>query len=125
MRLGALAAALLVLSIAPAVADERITDYQSDIAVAQTGALTVTETISVISEGDQIRHGIFRDFPTIYDGKNGRHIHVGFDVLNVTRDGHPEPYSVESIDAGQRVKIGDADARGSRHHPSREPQSIR
>ena len=81
MRLGALAAALLVLCIGPAFAEERITDYSSDITVAQTGALTVTETISVIAEGDEIRHGIFREFPTIYKDKTGRTVHVGFDVL--------------------------------------------
>jgi uncharacterized membrane protein YgcG len=109
MRLGALAAALLVLCIGPAFAEERITDYSSDITVAQTGALTVTETISVIAEGDEIRHGIFREFPTVYKDKTGRTVHVGFDVLSATRDGHAEPYSVDSIDSGERVKIGDPD----------------
>jgi uncharacterized membrane protein YgcG len=109
MRLGALAAALLVLCIGPAFAEERITDYSSDITVAQTGALTVTETISVIAEGDEIRHGIFREFPTIYKDKTGRTVHVGFDVLGATRDGHAEPYSVDSIDSGERVKIGNPD----------------
>ena len=109
MRLGALAIVLLALYITPAFAEERITNYASDITVAQTGALTVTETVSVIAENDEIRHGIFRDFPTTYTDKNGRKVHVGFDVLSATRDGHAEPYSVESIDAGKRVKIGDAD----------------
>ena len=102
-------AALLSLLIAPAFAEERITDFSSDVTVAQTGALTVTETISVISEGDEIRHGIFRVFPTTYHTPSGRTIHVGFDVLSATRDGHPEPYSVDSVDDGERVKIGDKD----------------
>ena len=102
-------AALLSLLIAPAFAEERITDFSSDVTVAQTGALTVTETISVISEGDEIRHGIFRVFPTTYHTPSGRTIHVGFDVLSATQDGHPEPYSVDSVDDGERVKIGDKD----------------
>jgi hypothetical protein len=101
-----LAAALIVGLSTAACADERITDYASEIRVAQTGALTVTETISVNSEGSAIRHGIFRDFPTVYD-KQGRRIHVGFDVLQVSLDGHDEPYSVERIEDGERVKIGD------------------
>lgn len=92
---------------APTRADERITDFASEIRVAQTGALTVTETISVNSEGYAIRHGIFRDFPTVYD-RQGRRIHVGFDVLEVALDGRSEPYSVERIAGGERVKIGDA-----------------
>ncbi|HWA91390.1 MAG TPA: DUF2207 domain-containing protein [Rhizomicrobium sp.] len=108
-RAGVLLAALFLLIAPRAVADERITDYASQVRVAETGTLTVTETISVIAEGERIRHGIFRDFPTTYTDKNGRRIHVGFRVLSVTRDGHSEPYSVESIDDGKRVKIGDAD----------------
>jgi uncharacterized membrane protein YgcG len=90
----------------PVHATERITDFSSEIRVAQTGALTVTETISVNSEGDSIRHGIFRDFPTTYT-KDGRRIRVGFDVLSVALDGHDEPYSVSAIEDGERVKIGD------------------
>jgi len=108
-RFAALVVASVCLLGAPAFGDERITDFASDVRVAQTGALTVTETISVISEGDQIRHGIFRDFPTTYRSTAGRKVHVGFDVLSATRDGHAEPYNVESIDDGERVKIGDKD----------------
>ncbi len=52
--------------------DERITDYNSDITVARSGVLTVTETISVIAAGEQIHHGIYRDFPTDYTDKHGR-----------------------------------------------------
>jgi uncharacterized membrane protein YgcG len=108
-RFAALVAASLGLLGASAYADERITDFSSEVNVAQTGALTVTETISVISEGDEIRHGIFRVFPTTYHTASGRTIHVGFDVLSATRDGHAEPYSVDSVDDGERVKIGDKD----------------
>src|ERR1700759_2295795 len=108
-RFAALVVAGICLLGAPAFADERITDFSSDVSVAQTGALTVTETISVISEGDQIRHGIFRVFPTTYRNTAGRTIHVGFDVLSATRDGHTEPYSVDSVDDGEEVKIGDKD----------------
>jgi uncharacterized membrane protein YgcG len=108
MRRGAvLVAVVLACLSASARADERITDFSSDIRVAQTGALTVTEAISVNSEGDQIRHGIFRDFPTTYTDKTGRRVHVGFDVLSASLDGHNEPYSVEAIEDGERVKIGD------------------
>jgi hypothetical protein len=108
-RLGALSFALLGLLAAPAGADERITDYASDIRVSETGALTVTETISVIAEGEQIRHGIFRVIPTEYTDRLGKKVHVGFDALSATRDGHPEPFTVDSVDDGQRIKIGDKD----------------
>src|SRR5215467_10233767 len=100
-RAAALVAASIALLAMPARADERITDYSSDVRVAQTGALTVTETITVNSEGDRIHHGIYRDFPTTYTDRVGGRVHVGFDVLSVSMDGHDEPYSVESIDAGE------------------------
>ena len=109
MRRATLFLAASIALISQAAAEERITDYHSDIEVAQTGALTVTETISVVSEGDQIRHGIFRVFPTQYTDKFGRRVRVGFDVLSATRDGRTEPYSVDAVDDGERVKIGDPD----------------
>jgi uncharacterized membrane protein YgcG len=103
----ALAAAALALLALPAHADERINDYKSDITVARTGTLTVTETISVTAEGERIVHGIYRDFPTTYTDKYGRKVRVRFDVMQVTLDGHAEPYEVDGIEAGARVKIGD------------------
>jgi uncharacterized membrane protein YgcG len=86
---------------------ERITRYDSDIAVARNGTLTVTETIAVYANGEQIHHGIYRDFPTRYTDKHGVRVRVRFDVIAVTRDGHSEPYSTESISNGVRVRIGD------------------
>jgi hypothetical protein len=109
-RWGVLAGAFLAAIPVSARANERITDFSSAIRVAQTGALTITETISVNAEGYAIRHGIFRDFPTVYADKDGRRVHVGFDVLSVALDGQDEPYSVAAIPGGERVRIGDPKA---------------
>ena len=86
---------------------ERILSYYSDIQVAADASLHVTETIRVEAEGNQIRHGIYRDFPTRYD-RDGRRVFVGFTVDGVERDGHAEPWRRESIDGGVRIRIGDA-----------------
>jgi uncharacterized membrane protein YgcG len=110
--LWALAAAWLAIA-APALAQdedadhfERVTEYKSDIVVAADGTLSVHETITVNARGSDIRHGIFRDFPTLYpDG-----VHVRFDVSRVTRDGHDEAYAIGGLDNGRRVRIGDANA---------------
>ena len=93
----------------PSDTTERITSYDSDIVVARNGTLTVTETITVYANNVQINHGIYRDFPTRYVDKNGVRVHVRFDVTNVTRDGHSEPYTTEGISNGVRVRIGDKD----------------
>lgn len=88
---------------------ERILSYRSDVDIGANGTLTVTETIRVNAEGDDIRHGIYRDFPTSYQREGQRRVRVGFDVQSVQRDGQNERYTTERIDNGVRVKIGDAD----------------
>jgi uncharacterized membrane protein YgcG len=90
-------------------AGERILSYRSDVDIGADGTLTVTETIRVNAEGDDIRHGIYRDFPTSYQRPGGRRVRVGFDVQSVQMDGQPEHYTIESISNGTRVKIGNAD----------------
>jgi uncharacterized membrane protein YgcG len=101
--------AALLLAAAPAAAEERITSFVSDIAVQPDSALEVTETIDVHSEGDRIPHGIYRDFPTLYSGRNGRRIRVGFEFEGAERDGHAEPAKVEPVSNGVRIRIGNAD----------------
>jgi len=88
---------------------ERILSYRSDVDVGADGTLHVAETIQVNAEGDEIRHGIYRDFPTIYPRGN-RRIRVGFDVEAVERDGQAEHYALEHVGNGVRVRIGNADA---------------
>jgi uncharacterized membrane protein YgcG len=71
--------------------------------------MRVEETIRVQSEGNQIRHGIFRDIPTIYRTPTGEVTRVRFHVESVERDGHPEPYALENLSNGRRIRIGSAD----------------
>jgi uncharacterized membrane protein YgcG len=91
----------------PAV--ERITDYRSDIAVDRDGWLTVTETIAVVADGDAIKRGIYRDFPTSYPAPLGTRVQVPFEIVRVERDGHAEPYHTESAENGERIYIGQED----------------
>ncbi|HUE78554.1 MAG TPA: DUF2207 domain-containing protein [Sphingomicrobium sp.] len=110
-RCVAVLAAFLALILFPsaAEADERITRFISDVAVQPDAALEVTETIDVQSEGDRIRRGIYRDFPTRYRGRTGSQVRVGFTLRGVTRDGYPEPAAIEPVSNGVRIRIGDAD----------------
>ena len=104
-------AALLFVLLASthAGAQERITNFTSDIRIASDGTITVRETIAVVAENDRIRRGIFRDIPTVYTDRLGNRVRVGFEVDEVRRDGRSEPYVVERIENGQRVRIGSAD----------------
>jgi len=89
---------------------ERILDYHSDITLEDDGSLLVTETITVVSAGQQIRHGIFREFPTIYtDPFNNRYV-VGFQMLSATCDSAPEQFRVEDQFNGKRIYLGNPNA---------------
>ena len=101
----------LVLLAAPAAAsaDERILDFSAGIVVHADASMTVTETITVRSEGDAIRRGIFRDFPTDYTDRLGNRYVVAFEVLAVTRDGVREAWHSERLSNGTRVYVGRRD----------------
>jgi len=103
------AAAVLLAAAAPARGDERILDFHSDIAVAADASMLVTETIRVRAEGDRIRHGIYRDFPTDYRDAGGNRVHVDFEPQALARDGAQEPYHTERQDNGVRVYFGSKD----------------
>jgi uncharacterized membrane protein YgcG len=108
MRRSPLALSLLLVT-ALAAADERILSWQTDIVVRPDSTLEVTETLKVRAEGDQIRRGILRDFPTTYQNRRGTRVVTGFDVVTVKRDGQPEPYRTERVSNGVRVRIGETD----------------
>lgn len=106
MRRALAALAFLLLATATA-AEERILSWRSDIAVLPDSTLEVTETLLVRAEGDQIRRGILRDFPTTYVDRRGMRLVTGFDVIEVMRDGRPEPHRTERLANGIRVRIGE------------------
>jgi len=105
-----IAAFVAVALPAAAHAEERIGRYSSDVRVEKDGALDVTETIEVNAEGVAIRHGIYRDFPTTRRVMGQPGSHVGFKVLDVHRDGQAEPFAIEGIKGGVRIRVGSADS---------------
>ena len=109
VRVVVVALLFVLLELLPATAQERIANFVSDISIARDGTITVRETIAVVVENDRIQRGIFRDIPTIYTDRVGNRVRVGFEVEEVQRDGRPEPYVVERVSNGQRVRIGSAD----------------
>lgn len=105
-----LSALLVLFSLTcSAAAEEHIISYDSFITVRPAGDMTVTETIKVLCEGDQIKHGIYRDFPTRYRDKYGNRMSVVFEVKDVRKDGRPEPWWTEDMNNGVRVYVGNKD----------------
>ena len=90
-------------------AQERILSYDSQVDVNADGSLDVTERIVVRAEGNAIRRGIYRDFPTRYKDRAGNRVVVGFQMIEVLRDGSPEPWFTETKRNGIRINTGNDD----------------
>jgi uncharacterized membrane protein YgcG len=102
-----LSVVLALLAASSATAEERIVSFHSDIRVLPDSAIEVVETIEVRAEGQRIRRGIYRDFPTVYQDRLGRRVVTGFELLGLTRDGRPEPHHSEQRANGVRLYAGD------------------
>ena len=103
-------ACLLLLALPVlAGADERILEFHSDITVKQDGWIEVTETIRVRAEGERIRRGIYRDFPTEYFDKLGNRYVVDFQPFAVFRNEAREPFKIVEYRNGVRTYFGRSD----------------
>ena len=99
---------LVTLFALDATAEEKILSYSSDIEIRADGYLDVTEVIRVRAEGNNIRRGIYRDFPTRYEDRAGNRYRVGFEVVSVERNGRPEDWHTEGMSNGIRIYAGSA-----------------
>ncbi len=90
--------ALFIVLTLPLSAQERILSYDSDITLTTEGTMLVRETIRVVSEGDDIRRGIYRDL----DNRSK----YAYEVISATRDGADEPFKVEKKSGRLRVRLG-------------------
>jgi len=111
MRIRILLAAFLALVLAAPLhaQSERILDFASTVLIDPDGSLLVSETITVQATGDQIKRGIVREFPTVYPGRNGGTVRIGFELLRVERDGRSEPYHTETRSNGVAIYVGHKD----------------
>ncbi|MDQ3242456.1 MAG: DUF2207 domain-containing protein, partial [Gemmatimonadota bacterium] len=73
-------------------AQERIRSYDTRVDIRRDGSVDVTERITVVAEGQQIRRGIYRDFPTRYTDRFNNRVKVDLEVLGVERNGRQEPW---------------------------------
>lgn len=104
--LGLLALAMVLSSPAAAEA-ERILSFDSRIQVEPDSSLTVTETIKVRATGDQIKRGVYRDFPIYNQYPDGSGHQVGFETVEVKRNGEVIDYFTEPRGMAVRVYMGD------------------
>jgi uncharacterized membrane protein YgcG len=103
------AAVVLFLAVPLGAETERVLDFASTVIVDPDGTLTVSEAITVQATGQQIKRGIVREFPTVYPGRGGKTVKVGFKLMDVLRDGKPEPHHVEKRANGVAIYAGQKD----------------
>lgn len=106
MKLRLPALLLVCLSCSTVQAEEVIQSFHSDIQVSEDGSMQVTETIVVRAEGNKIKRGIYRDFPTRYKDRLGNNYVVDFDILSVRRSGRNENFHTKNLSNGIRIYIG-------------------
>jgi uncharacterized membrane protein YgcG len=110
LTLTAIMVLALLAGAAPVSAQsERILNFKSLIVVNRDASMTVTEDITVEADRQEIKRGIIRDFPTTYKDRLGNTVTVGFQLLEVLRDGRPEPYHTERAANGVKIRIGQKD----------------
>ncbi len=67
----------------------------------------ITETIRVMAEGQRIKHGIYRDIPLQYTDQWGNTYDDVLNIKKVLKDGLIDDYSLEGLNNGQRLYIGE------------------
>jgi hypothetical protein len=92
--LGVILAGLSVPVLGDAEDQERIISFNSDITVNPDASMVVRETIKVQSTGEKIKRGFYRDFPVKYRDRFGNMMRVGFQVLEIRRDGGTEAFHI-------------------------------
>ena len=98
--------AVLLAFASLARAEERITNFQSAIHILKGGSLQITETIEVVSEGQAIKNGFYRDLPTVREMTAGMRS-LSYSADGVMCDGEKSPFSSENNGDSFRIYIGD------------------
>jgi hypothetical protein len=97
---------LIAQGPAPPPVREQMISYDSDITVNPDSTLLVRENLKVFATGAQIKHGIYRDFPTRYTDRFGNPYIIHFEVVSLERDDLPEDFHLERLANGLRIYMG-------------------
>ncbi len=83
-----------------------IDSFHSDINLQSDGKVKVVETIAV-DFNSLTKHGIFREIPYIYSGKNGEFVYTELENVQVSRNETSSEFSVINDGYYKQIKIGD------------------
>ena len=86
---------------------ERVSAFHSDIRIAASGELVVTETIELPGATREPQRGLVRELAEDYRDRHGSRVKVPIAVEEVLRNGRPEPYALERMANGARIRTGE------------------
>lgn len=81
-----------------------IENFQSNIAIQQSGVVKIVETISVDFR-DTPEHGIYRDVPYLYNN-NGKQTYSDIHIVSVLQNNGPAQYTASQKNGYEEIKIG-------------------
>lgn len=84
-----------------------IENFNSNLAIQQSGVVDVTETISVDFRNTP-QYGIYRDIPYEYEA-NGKEFYTKITVNKVLQNNIPAKYTTEENNGSELISIGDPD----------------
>lgn len=96
---------LLLISYHLSAQTEKIHVFESDIKIQEDGSVIVHEKISVEVHNARIKSGIYRAIPLDFYVNDERR-RQKLKVVDVMRNGYPEPYFIESYEGGLRIMVG-------------------
>lgn len=97
----------VIANAAPALKDEKITNFKVIIHIGKNGDADITEEITVNALNIQIRHGIFREIPKYYLDGEGNKIPLILQFGSITQDGKGAKFKRTDDSNYYRLQIGD------------------
>lgn len=85
---------------------EHILSFDARARFKPDGSMEIRENIKVLSLGKTIRRGIFRTLPLTWNRQDGKIFRVYYAIESVSRDGVPEPFSLDEAEKKLTVRIG-------------------
>ena len=99
----------LCFSANPLAAGERITDFVVLAEIGDDASLEVTERISLIAEGNEIKRGIIRSIPTDFTDGEGTRRRAPLELISALLDGYPTEVQVSRVGERMEFRLGDPD----------------
>ncbi|WP_037386194.1 DUF2207 domain-containing protein, partial [Serratia sp. DD3] len=88
---------------------EHILSFDARARFNPDGSMVMQEKIKLQALRQQIHRGIFRTLPLRWNRQDGKLFNVNYQIIQVLRNGFPEPYSLDRTNETLTIRMGSAD----------------